>query len=116
MNRTSRATCSAVFGRTSALPTSNTNGRTPDGGEVLEVLAVVVQRRDDRLEAGPVHRPDVQDRLALLPAELEPILEDQDLQRVAHGGSSVPSAARARDSRIVTSPQANRKYRNQESE
>ena len=73
------------------------------------MLAVVVERRHDRLEARPVHRPDVQDRLALLPAELEPILEDQDLQRAAHGGSSVPSAARARDSRIVTSAHANRK-------
>ena len=84
---------------------------------VTEVLAVQVERRDDRLVPGPVHRPDVEDRLPLLPPEPEPVLEDEHLHRPIRAHVPSPaSALRTRAMRAAASPHANRKYRYQDIE
>ena len=73
------------------------------------MIAVEVQDGHQRLVTGAVHGPDVQDRLPLLAAEPEAVLEHEHLHRTGHEDASAASAARTRAIRAAAAPQANRK-------
>ncbi len=88
----------------------------PRRGEIRDELPVGPEARHHRLEPGPVHGEDVQDRLPLLAAEQEPVLEDEHLRPARAHVASRARAARSRAVRTTATAQANRKYRNQESE